>query len=57
MAYTTWFFDSKHFFPAKEMSIQAYTTLFFTTNAKNKKTIIGETRNKKINLKKIKILS
>jgi hypothetical protein len=52
MAYTTWFFDSKHFFPAKKMSIQAYTTLFFTTNAKNKKTIIGETGNKKINLKK-----
>jgi len=37
MAYTTWFFDSKHFFPAKKMSIQAYTPLFFTTNAKIKK--------------------
>jgi len=40
MAYPTWFFDSKHFFPAKEMSIQAYTTLLFlqqTQKIKNKK--------------------
>lgn len=44
MAYPTWFLDSKHFFPEKEMSIQAYTTFFFlTTNTSIKKKLIGET--------------